>query len=426
MPCLPRQSADGSYLPAMMQAEENLYLEVFINDYRIGKLASFHRYADGCLTIASEDLREFDLKGPNEAIHDGGICLERMPGVTYRYDAAGQTIHFAVTDEARIPLVLDARRRRPEMAPAQEYPVSAVFNYALFANANSDDLKITPSYQGVSATVDMHLFSGYGAIDQSATMNSTASELTPNAVRLDSRWSYEDPAKVLTYVAGDIVSASLNWTRSVRMGGVQLRRDFTLRPDLITSPLPQVSGSAAVPSTIELYANQSRALSKEFSGGPFTIDNIPTITGPGTIRLVMRDASGKEIVSEYAYYASANLLAQGVFDYAAETGFVRRFYGLDSNNYDGNPVGSASFRYGVTPRLTAEGHAEGGDGLLNLGSAVNFGLGIMGWDRSVSRAASSTEISEHSFRDRSRPRFGARGCSRGSYAASETIRIWSP
>jgi outer membrane usher protein len=262
----------------MMQAKETLFLEVFINDYRIGKLASFHRYADGCLTIASEDLREFDLKVPNEAIHDGGICLERMPGVTYRYDAAGQTIHFAVTDEVRVPLVLDARRRRPEMAPAQEYPVSAVFNYALFANANSDDLKTTPSYQGVSATVDMHLFSGYGAIDQSATMNSTASELTPNAVRLDSRWSYEDPAKILTYVAGDIVSASLNWTRSVRMGGVQLRRDFTLRPDLITSPLPQVSGSAAVPSTIELYANQSRALSKEFAGGPFTIDNIPTIT----------------------------------------------------------------------------------------------------------------------------------------------------
>src|ERR1700731_2036192 len=119
---LARQSADkaGPYLPAMIQAKETLFLEVFINDYRIGKLASFHRYADGCLTIASEDLREFDLKVPDEAIHDGGICLERMPGVTYRYDAAGQTIHFAVTDEARVPLVLDARRRRPEMAPAQE------------------------------------------------------------------------------------------------------------------------------------------------------------------------------------------------------------------------------------------------------------------------------------------------------------------
>ena len=27
---------------------------------------------------------------------------------------------------------------------------------------------------------------------------------------------------------------------------------------------------------------------------------------------------------------------------------------------NGNPVGSASFRDGVTPRVTAEGHAEGG------------------------------------------------------------------
>ena len=103
------------------------------------------------------------------------------------------------------------------------------------------------------------------------------------------------------------------------------------------------------------------------------------------MRIVLRDPNGKETVTEYAYYNSTNLLAPGVFDYSAEAGFARQFYGLYSDVYDGNPISSASFRYGVTPRITVEGHAEGGAGLANLGAGVNFGL----WNYGVASFALS-------------------------------------
>ena len=362
-------------LPALVTAKEDLFLAVFINDYDTQKLAAFHSFADGCMTIAPEDLKEFNIKVPDAAMHaSGGVCLEKLPGVTYRYDADAQNIHLNVTSDARVPLDFDARHIRPEPMAGQD--LSAVFNYALFASAGSDDIASStyPHYQGVSASMDGHVFSRYGVFNQSFTANSAETALTPNFVRLDTRWFYEDPDTLVTYSAGDIISGSLNWSTSLRMGGFQIRRDFQLRPDLITQPLPQFSGSAALPSTVEVYANQARTFSQEIAGGPFNINNIPIATGPGTVRIVLRDATGKETVTEYATYNSTNLLAPGLFDYSVEAGFARQYYGLYSSGYDGNPIGSASFRYGLTPRLTLEGHAEGGAGLANAGAGLDFGL----------------------------------------------------
>ena len=176
--------------------------------------------------------------------------------------------------------------------------------------------------------------------NQSFVANSTATGLTRNFLRLDTRWFYEAPNTLTTYSAGDVISGSLNWTTSIRMGGIRIRRDFQLRPDLVTQPIPQFSASAAVPSTVEVFANQTRAFSQDITGGPFNINNIPVATGPGTMYIVLRDATGKETVTEYSYYSSTNLLARGVFDYSVEAGFARQFCGLYSDSYDGNPAGA--------------------------------------------------------------------------------------
>jgi outer membrane usher protein len=367
----------GSYLPASMQPKEDLYLAVLINGYETRKLAQFRRYADGCLTIAPENLKAFNLKVPESALHaSGGVCLERMPGLTYRYDVTTQSIYLKVSDDARVPADFEVRKSRPAVPTTQNYPVSAVLNYSLFASGGTENYQYSyyPQYQGASATLDGRVFWQYGFFEQSFTANSTQTDLTPYFLRLDTRWLYENPDTLMTYAAGDIISGSLNWTTSIRMGGVQIRRDFSLRPDLVTQPMPQFSASAAVPSTVEVYANQARTFSQEITGGPFNINNIPLNTGPGTMRIVLRDATGKETVTEYSYYNSTSLLAPGLFDYSLESGFARQFYGLYSNEYDGAPIASGSFRYGLTPRITIEGHAEGGAGLVNLGGGADFGL----------------------------------------------------
>ena len=299
---LPNEAGAGndsaSYLPAFISAKEDLFLAVFLNDYDTQKLAAFHRFADGCMTIASEDLKEFNLKIPDAAMHaSGGVCLEMLPGVTYRYDVDAQNIHLKVSDDARVPLEFDARRTHPQ--PTTEQDWSAVFNYALFASGGSQDITTNyyPQYQGVSATVDGHVFSHYGVFNQSFTANSTATELTPNFIRLDSRWFYEDPETLVDLFRGRRHIRLAELDHFDPHGRPSSPRDFQLRPDLITQPLPQFSGSAAVPSTVEVFANQARAFSQAVTGGPFNINNIPLATGPGTMRIVLRDATGKETVT---------------------------------------------------------------------------------------------------------------------------------
>ncbi len=222
--------------------------------------------------------------------------------VTYRYNSASQSIHLKVTDDARVTLAFDARSRRREASGGESTNLSAVFNYALFATGGTQDYTTSylPQYQGASATVDGHMFSQYGVFNQSFTTNSTATELTPYFLRLDTQWFYEDPDYAVTYSAGDFISGSLNWSTSIRMGGLQVRRDFPLRPDLVIAADAAIFWQCGRAITVEVFANQTRPFSQEITGGPFNINNIPFTTGAGTMRIVLRDATGKETVTEYS------------------------------------------------------------------------------------------------------------------------------
>ncbi|TCG05494.1 hypothetical protein BZM27_33340 [Paraburkholderia steynii] len=103
-------------------------------------------------------------------------------------------------------------------------------------------------------------------------------------VRLDTTWSHSNPDTMVTTRVGDTISSSLTWTRPVRLGGAQVSRDFTLRPDLITYPVPTLAGSSAVPSAVDLYVNNVRQFTGSAPSGPFVINAVPAINGAGEAR----------------------------------------------------------------------------------------------------------------------------------------------
>lgn len=63
------------------------------------------------------------------------------------------------------------------------------------------------------------------------------------------------------------------------LGGVQLARNFGVRPDLITYSLPQFSGQAALPNSVALYINSYKDSATNINPGPFTHDSMPYING---------------------------------------------------------------------------------------------------------------------------------------------------
>lgn len=379
-------SVASSQTTGTRHGPRDLQLEVFLNGASTQLIAAFREEADGRLLIDPDQLRNVGLR-PAEAAAgpDGLIDIARLPNVSFEVDEATQSIHFAATYGALAPHIVDLGLRTGADRAEAESSVGALVNYTVFGSTGGGIEKIW-SFEGASAWLEGRAFSPLGVLTSSHVLSTSPDDLY-GTKRLDTFWSYSSPASLTSYRAGDIVTGGLAWTRPVRLGGVQTQRNFGLRPDLVTMPLPELSGSAAVPSTVDVYVSDTRRLSRDVPSGPFQIVNLPTVSGAGTARIVVRDALGRETISETPFYASSDLLRAGLVDFSAEAGFARRFYGTRSDDYDGRLLASGTVRYGLSDRLTLEGHAEGGGGLTTGGAGAVFQLGSFGVG-SLSGAAS--------------------------------------
>jgi outer membrane usher protein len=373
-----------------------LYLEVTINGQPMETVVPFYQkagrfYADledlGQLGLETQRLRELPPSSRLQSIRidraRGGeaqlIALDQVPGLQYRYDASHQTI--ALSAGARLVAPNHIGGRAASAVPAAA-DTGMVLNYDAFLQGDPD--------HGANTTLSLaneeRVFSPWGIFDNTGIARAGGG-LGPYK-RLDSAWHLDDPLRLTTLQAGDAISSSLSWTRPVRLGGFQFRRNFALRPDLITFPMPTLAGSAAVPTTVDLYVNNVRQFSGEAPSGPFIIDNPVALTGGGQARLVVRDELGREVSTTLPLYVDNRMVATGLRSYSIEGGFLRRNYGLSSFDYGETPNLSGSWRRGVSDFLTLESHAEGTAGLYNGGAGGLLRLG--GWGVIDAAAAGST------------------------------------
>jgi len=343
-----------------------VYLEVVLNGERQGPLQRFTAQGDKLFAIGQT------LDAIGLAIDKLGVTqaeevpLDTVKGLRYRYDASMQTMDATVDNRLRKPFTLDARQLQPAARASSGRGV--VLNYDAVAQS---DARSRFALWSEERYFDPHgVFSNTGI----AYLYSGAHRY----VRYDTSWSQSDPDTLSTMQWGDTISSSLAWSRSIRLAGWQWRSNFALRPDLVTFPLPTLVGSAVVPSAVDLYINNMHQLHASVPTGPFELSNAPGITGAGQATLVTRDALGRSLTTSLPLYIDPRLLAPGLSSYSVELGFVRRNYGLVSNDYDHHPAGSGSLRYGVSDAFTVEGHAEASDGVFNAGGGALVRLGMAG------------------------------------------------
>jgi outer membrane usher protein len=361
--------------PGPARADGPLQLEVLLNGKPSGLIGAFWQDAKGELSAKRKELEELHLKVPDRYGAEDEVALAELLGVSYRYDEARQIVDIAVADAGRLPRLYDLRGP-PKPLPNTQPSTGAVLNYLLFGGGGGRNSILTNwQFQGASATLDARLFSPYGIVSQSGILASnTGGGVVSQRLRLDSTWTYKDPERILTYRAGDTISSGFAWSRPVRLGGIQVQRDFATRPDLVTLPLPSFSGSAAVPSTVDVYVNDVRTISQDVDSGPFRMTNLPILSGQGNASVVVRDSSGRDVETTLPFLVSNQLLRGGLVDFSVEAGFPRLFYGALSNVYENTFAGSGSLRYGFSDHLTLEAHAEGTNDLANGGIGASLGI----------------------------------------------------
>lgn len=192
----------------------------------------------------------------------------------------------------------------------------------------------------------------------------------PKFIRLDTNWTIDDPLRMRSLRFGDSISRGGVGGVPLRFGGIQLARNFAVQPGFITIPLPSLSGSAALPSVVDIYVDGALRQSRDLPPGPFEIVDVPIVTGSGDVQLIVRDLLGRQVLYRQSYYAAPKLLRKGLHDYSYELGFLRQSFGRRSNDY-GALMASATHRYGFSDSLTGEMHAEATKDVQTAGVAAN-------------------------------------------------------
>jgi len=361
------------------------FYEVTLNGQRRTEPVMFLQGPDGALYATATTFHQWRIRVPSEPPirFDGELFyrLTALPSVRVRLSEADQSVAIELpaavfeTQRASLGYSGDVPMTRPGAGAFMTYDV------LLERSGRNND---------ASGAFEMGVFTprGVGVTSFIAGAGSSGERL----IRLDTSWAIDRPSNATSLRIGDSISIPGPGAAPIRFAGLHYFRNYAVRPGFLTMPLPAATGSAAVPSVVDIYVNNILQTSRDIAPGPFELANIPVQTGSGAVRVVVRDLLGREVVSEQSYYATSQLLRRGLHDFSFEAGFVRRDFGRRSNGY-GEFMASTSHRYGISDTLTAEAMLQASKRQQNIGVAIiasPFDLGQVGASASVSRGDRGT------------------------------------
>jgi len=374
-------AAAGPETAAVGLALTPALLDVTVNGQAGDEPVQFLRDRAGRIYLSAAFLRAWRIRPPStrplQVEGEAYYLAAAMPALRLTVAEAAQSIAIEAA-----PGAFEGQRATLDdsEAMAMTPPATGAFlNYDVFVD----------HYRGktnLSGAFEAGIFTGAGA--GLASFIASAGGGRTQLTRLETTWTIDRPDQMTSIRIGDSISSAGPGAAPLRFAGVQYARNFAVQPGYITMPLPGVSGSAAVPSVVDVYVNNSLQGQQQVTPGPFELRNVPVPSGGGRVQLVMRDLLGREIVSEQSYYASAQLLRSGLHDFSWEAGFLREAFGRRSSRY-GSFFASTTHRYGFSDRVTGEAIVQVSKDTQMAGAAVNailFDLAQAGGSVSVSRS----------------------------------------
>ncbi len=345
-------------------------LSVIINGREIGLLGSFTQRGSRLFSTRRE-LRALGLVPvANASAGDDAVeSVDSLPGITYKVDEQHQTLLVTATPRSLIPTELNGATKAA--LPPLQSSTGMVINYNV----------VTTSSEGrtlIQGQLDARVFTPVGVGSSGLLLQEgDAAPGARTSTRLDTTYTYSDPDSLRRVRVGDLITGGLAWSRPVRLAGMQVTTDFSLRADLVTFPVPTIAGQVAVPSSVDVLVNGVQLLSRDVQPGPFELRQLPVVTGAGSVSVAITNALGQQVTQMLPFYASSSLLARGLTSYSAEIGSVRMGYGVLSDDYRGSAA-SGTYRRGMADWLTLEAHGEASPSIAMAGGGVSIAAAHLG------------------------------------------------
>lgn len=319
----------------------------------------------GALYLWRHDMLRWRLRLPeaSAAIDYQGekyYPLSAISNASAIYDPNKLTLMINVRPEAFIKTARAIQTTNMPL-PVKTGP-GGFINYDLFA-ANS------PASTQRTGQFELGYFNRFGV----GTSGFLANDLGNGSgtTRLDTTWTTDYPDQLQTLHLGDAFSAPGTWGRSVRFGGIQFGTNFGTQPGFLTYPPQSATGQAVLPSTVDVFINNALVAHQNVPPGPFSISNLPVVTGQGNVQLVVRDLLGREQIITQPFYAGQTLLRKDLEAFSTELGVVRDNFGINSNDY-GSWLGSLTYRRGLNDQLTGEIHGEVMQDRATVGAGTDY------------------------------------------------------
>lgn len=363
LPPPPPQNAPGTQ-------KQQYMLGLVVNEKESGQVVPVE-FRDNHYLVRAGDLERAGI--PTSKITSSIMDVSAMPEVKAEYDRARQRILLSVPPAWLPRQTLDNASHGPRF-PGRTTP-GALFNYDLYTSHTSQNGTRLSAWNEFRLFGDAGQFATNGVYQEQ--LSGMAGSQDQGYLRYDTWWSNQNENRSLSWRVGDMITGSLAWSSSVRLGGVQIGRDFSVRPDLITYPLPSFAGQAAVPSTVDLFVNGYKSSTNAVQPGPWAMTNMPFVNGAGNAVVVTTDAVGRRVSTTLPFYVSSTLLKPGLSDFSFSAGALRQNYGLKNFDY-GEAAVSGLYRYGLNDWMTLESNVEGADSLASGGAGAQVRIGTLG------------------------------------------------
>lgn len=368
--------------------EQELYLEVELNQAAQAQIGHFLEMNQR-LYIDSESLKNLSIAAQPISIskdQSDYIALDQITGLHYQYDPLNQKISL------QVPITLLTNQSHyhyqslsPALINPQQEKFGALLNYNVFAQKNMDSFSIN----GWNELRFFNLFAGTFSL--SGQYQYQDSHFQQHI--LDTYWERDFPEKLLRLRLGDGQTNALSWTRSTRLSGLSVAKNFSLQPYTVTTPLMSFKGQVSLPSQVDLIINGIQQSSQQVLPGQYEIQTLPSITGLGNAQVLITDINGQQQRLNFSLYRATQLLAQGLNDWSFSLGYPKLNYALSSFDYGSQPAFDGSYRYGVSNQLTVETHLELTNTLYQTGLGIIYQLGQRAGQLNFSYAYS--HIPEH-------------------------------
>ena len=316
------------------------------------------------------------------------------PQVTFTLDEAEIRVVIAVDPALLATTELAISNPRPP-----GWKVSS--NNALFlnysANWSTDDT--TAGYVELGGHFFGALFESAAVVDDAGAITLGLTSLTIDQVRGRRRW-----------VLGDTIGRSTSLGSAPVVGGFSVSTQEDLDPYYAIYPAPQIRGAVRTPSTADVYVDGRLASSVRLPPGRFTLSDLPIETGVGNVRVIIRDAFGRQESINLGFYLSTQLLKRGEQDYSYVAGLERTSSGTKVT-YE-RAMATAVHNVGLADWLTIGFQAEGAKDVVMGGAGFNarlWRLGTFGAEGLVSRAEHTVQQLESSSGDSWVPGYAATG-----------------